>query len=597
MREGSWLRGVRRPAEAFVAGRRALKSPLRPLTDAVRARRRLAWLNEAGVRIGTTLDLQRTAEELATFTVPELADGCAVDLLESVLRFQEDDRFEGEVGAPRLRAMAARVDHARLHLASDAVGEVSVHTPERLARKCLTTRKPVLVTRMGQSDFEVVASSVKVAGLMRRTGVHCHLTVPLIARGVLLGLADFLRAGSRPAFTRADVALALELASRAAVSIDNARLYGRERDQVITLQRALLPRASPGTPGLEVSSCYVPARDPAAVGGDWFDVVALPSGRTALMVGDVMGRGLAAAATMGRMRTVARTLMALDIAPERLLAGLDLAARDLEEDQVVTCLCAVYDPQGSTFRIASAGHPPPLLTGSDGASSFLDVPAGAPLGMGLIPYDPVDCPMPERGRLTLYTDGLIRSRTADLDAQMDRLREALGDGLPMDDTVSEAVARRVGGDRSDDAIVLVATTGPLGPEGEVYVRTLPQDGRAAGQARAAVREQLGKWGLEDLADTTELVASELVSNAVRYGEAPGELRLLRYERLTVEVSDFGPDLPQIQHSDVSDESGRGLQLINMLCRRWGSCRTPDGKVVWAEQDLPVRAGAGTAGPA
>ncbi len=291
---------------------------------------------------------------------------------------------------------------------------------------------------------------------------------------------------------------------------------------------------------------------------------------------------------MGRLRTVARTLMALDIAPERLLARLDLAARDLEEDQYATCLCAVYDPYGSSFRIASAGHPPPLLTGADGGAAYLDVPAGAPLGAGVIPYDPVDCPAPEGSRLTLYTDGLVRSRTTGLAERMERLREAVGGAAPEDGAACRAVTERVGGDRSDDAIVLVAGARPLGPEGALYVRALPPDGKAAGQARTAVREQLAKWGLQELVDTTELVVSELVGNALRYGNAPGELRLLRHERLSVEVSDSGPDLPQIQHADVSDESGRGLQLINMLCRRWGSCRTPTGKVVWAEQDLPVR---------
>ncbi|MFF9105363.1 SpoIIE family protein phosphatase [Streptomyces rubrogriseus] len=589
MRERAWLGGLRRPPNPLVSGHRAARGALRSMSEALGARRRLAWLNAADLSIGTTLDVRRTAEELADFTVPELADGAAVDLLDSVLRFQEGDRVSGG-GAPRLRAMAVS-EVEGLNLAPDPVGELSVHTADRLGQRCLTTRRPVLVSRMTRADFAVIAPSHESSDIMRRAGVHSYLAVPLIARGVLLGLADFVRAGHRAPFNRTDVALAMELASKAAVCIDNARLYGRERDHVVTLQRALLPRSSPSTPGLDVTSCYDPAADPAAVGGDWFDVVALPSGRTALMVGDVMGRGLAAAATMGRLRTVARTLMALDIAPERLLARLDLAARDLEEDQVATCLCAVYDPYGSTFRIASAGHPPPLLTGPDGAVSFLDVPAGAPLGTGVIPYDPVERPVPELSRLTLYTDGLIRSRTADLGTQLERLREAVGGGVPEDGTECRAVAERVGGDRSDDAIVLAALARPLGPECDVYVRALPPDGKAAGQARTAVREQLERWGLQELVDTTELVVSELVGNALRYGNAPGELRLLRHERLSVEVSDSGPDLPQIQHADVSDESGRGLQLINMMCRRWGSCRTPDGKVVWAEQDLPVRTGA------
>ncbi|WP_338483061.1 SpoIIE family protein phosphatase [Streptomyces sp. SCSIO 75703] len=595
MRDRQWPLGARRPPHPLVGVRRALGSALRPMADALGARRRLAWLNEAGIRIGTTLDLGRTAEELADFTVPELADGCAVDLLESVLRFREGDRAgfredsrDGDADGLRLRAMA--VSHVDgLSLAPDPVGEVFVYAAHRLAHRCLTSRRPVLVSRMERSDYAAVAPGPGEAEVLRRAGVHSYLAVPLIARGVLLGLADFVRAGGRPPFTRADAELATELASKAAVCVDNARLYMREHEHVVTLQRALLPRTSPDTPGLDVSSCYAPAGDPAAVGGDWFDVVALPSGRTALMVGDVMGRGLAAAATMGRLRTVARTLMALDIAPERLLARLDLAARDLEEDQVATCLCAVYDPYGGTFRIASAGHPPPLLTGPDGTASFLPVPAGAPLGTGVIPYDPVDFEVPERVRLTLYTDGLVRSRTAGLDARLERLREAVGGDLRGDGEVCEEVVERVGGDRSDDAIVLVAGVRPLAPEGDVYVRTLPPGGKAAGQARAMVRERLAAWGLQELTDTTELVVSELVGNALRYGNAPGELRLLRYGRLSVEVSDSGPDLPQIQHADVSDESGRGLQLINMLCRRWGSCRTPDGKVVWAEQDLPPHA--------
>ncbi|MFD8068364.1 ATP-binding SpoIIE family protein phosphatase [Streptomyces parvulus] len=593
MRERPWLRGADRPPGALGGGRRALKGAVRPVTEAVRARRRLAWLNEAGTRIGTTLDLRRTAEELAGFTVPELADGCAVDLLESVLRHQEAGHDGSGTDPPGLRAMAV-AEVPGLDLAPDPVGDPSLHAPDGLVRRCLTDRAPVLLTEMRGSDFTAVALTPAGADRMRAAGVHSYLAVPLIARGVLLGLADFVRTGSRSPFTRADVALVRELVTRVAVYIDNARLYGREREHVVTLQRALLPRSSPSTPGLDVTSCYDPATDPAAVGGDWFDVVALPSGRTALMVGDVMGRGLAAAATMGRLRTVARTLMALDIAPERLLSRLDLAARDLEEDQVATCLCAVYDPCGGTFRVASAGHPPPLLTGADGGAVYLDVPAGAPLGAGVIPYDPVERPVPEGGRLTLYTDGLIRSRTAALADQLERLREAVADGLPEDGTDRAAVAERIGGDRSDDAIVLVARARPLGPSCGVYVRRLPPDGTAAGQARTAVREQLVRWALEELVDTTELVVSELVGNALRYGNAPGELRLLRHERLSVEVSDSGPDLPQIQHADVSDESGRGLQLINMLCRRWGSCRTPDGKVVWAEQDLPSRAGG--AGP-
>ncbi|MFE1443404.1 SpoIIE family protein phosphatase [Streptomyces sp. NPDC058739] len=576
--------GAPGPVHRFLEGHRALRDVLAPVTDVLAARRRLAWLNAAGLRIGTTLDLRHTAEELAGFAVPELADGCAVDLLESVLRFEEGDRSKGHE-APLLRAMAVS-QIAGLDLAPDPVGQLTVHTPQRLGAQCLLSRTPVLRSRMTRADYDSVGPSPQAADLMRRAGVHSYMAVPLIARGMLLGMADFIRAGRRPSFTRADLALATELASKAAVYIDNARLYGRERIQVVTLQRTLLPRSAPQTPGLNVSSCYTPTSDPGGVGGDWFDVVALPSGRSAVMVGDVMGRGLAAAATMGRLRTVARTLMALDIAPERVLARLDLAVRDLEEDQVATCLCAVYDPWDNTFRVASAGHLPPLVTSPDGTASFLDIPVGAPLGTGVIPYDPIECAVPPGGRLMLYTDGLIRSRTEDVDEQLAGLLRTTRTALPQAAAVCDAVRADAGGDPADDAIVLVADTVALAPDSDVYVHQLPSDGSAASQARRTVRGLLAKWGLQDLLDSAELVVSELVGNALRYGHAPGELRLVRHERLSVEVSDTGPDLPQIQHADLSDEGGRGLQLINMLCRRWGACRTPSGKVVWAELDLP-----------
>jgi hypothetical protein len=291
---------------------------------------------------------------------------------------------------------------------------------------------------------------------------------------------------------------------------------------------------------------------------------------------------------MGRLRTVARTLMTLDIAPERVLARLDLATRDLEDDQVATCLCAVYDPADGSGTLASAGHPPPLLVAKDGSAGYVEVPAGAPLGAGVIPYDPVRLDMPAGGRLVLYTDGLVKTRTDDVDTQLDRLRD-LAAGLEPDrlaDGGLLAATEALEG-RFDEAVLVVAADRRPCSRVGLEVWDLPADGTAAASARKYVSEQLGLWGLSEMADVTELVVSELVGNALRYGEGPGRLRLLYDDRLMVEVSDTGPDLPQIQHATLSDEGGRGLQLINMLCRSWGSCRTPDGKVVWAEQDIPA----------
>lgn len=553
-------------------------------------RSKLAWLSTASTRIGTTLDLERTAQELAEFVVPQLADAVAVDLLEAVLHGEEGDRgATGGVLATR-RAMAVRAIDALANLEPAPVGEIIVrdekHRDTLLTRVCLAQRTPVLVSRMTDRDFERVASTDSAAEKMRRGGVHSYMAVPLIARGLLLGSADCVRAGDSPPFTATDLALAEQLASTAAVFIDNARLYGREREHVVSLQRSLLPRAAPRTPGLAVHTSYAPAADARGVGGDWYDLMALPSGRTALLVGDVMGHGVSAAATMGRLRTVARTLMMLDTAPDRVLARLDLATRDLEDDQVATCLCAVFDPADSTYTLASAGHPPPLLVEADGKASYVEVPAGAPLGAGVIPYDPVRIRVSPGSRLICYTDGLIKTRDDDPDTQFGRLLETVAQ-MPSErlDDGSLLTALPDSDQRFDEAVLLTASTDAAVPE-RLSVWDLPSDGTAASIARRHMREQLDEWGLSAHTDVSELIVSELVGNALRYGQGPGRLRLMQGERLMIEVSDTGPDLPQIQHADVSDEGGRGLQLINMLCRQWGSCRTPTGKIVWAEQDIP-----------
>ncbi|MFD4689482.1 SpoIIE family protein phosphatase [Streptomyces sp. NPDC058463] len=550
---------------------------------------RLRWLHAASTRIGTSLDLERTAQELAEFSVPRLADGAAVDLLESVLLGEEGERVTG-AGVPVTRAMAVKAVESLSGLEPSPVGKVVDRQHYRetlLTLHCLRNRQSVLVSRMTEEDYQRVAPTASAAVAMRRQGVHSYMAVPLIARGVLLGSADFVRAGDSPPFNRADVELAGQLAAMAAVFMDNARLYGREREHVVSLQRSLLPRATPHTPGLKVHAQYAPAFDAHGVGGDWYDVVALPSGRTALVVGDVTGHGLPAAVTMGRLRTVARTLMTLDIEPDRVLARLDLATRDLEDDQVATCLCAVYDPADSTYTIASAGHPPPLLVGSDGVPRFLDVPVGAPLGAGVIPYDPLRLRGPAGSRLVLYTDGLIKTRVDDVDTQLEGLRAAVAAMAPEQlDDGSLLTSLRAADGRFDEAVLLVAGGHELSEDVRLQVWDLPTDGNPASIARKLVTEQLSLWSLTELADVTELVVSELVGNALRYGGGPGKLRLLCDDRLRVEVSDTGPDLPQIQHADVSDEGGRGLQLINLLCRRWGSCRTATGKVVWAEQNLP-----------
>lgn len=570
-------------------------TPARTPSDPSAGEERLAWLNEATHRIGTTLDLEVTAQEFVDFVVPRVADAASVDLLDSVL-LGEDGMRAPQTHVPPIRAMALSLIDG-LNLEPDPVGEITQRTDNAILTQCLTTREPFLANDISGDQYERIALSPSAAAAMRREGVHALLKVPLIARGVLLGIVDFVRAHNPEPFGPADVALALELVSKAAIFIDNARLYSREREVVVALQRTMLPRSAPATPGLDVATHYFPTIHPAGVGGDWFDVVELPGGRTALVVGDVMSHGLAGAATMGRLRTVARTLMALDIAPERVLARLDLAARDLEEDQVATCLCVVYDPADGTCTVASAGHLPPLVVSADGRARYADIPPGAPLGSGVIPYDHVRLNLPFGSRMVLYTDGLAKNRVDDIVTQQERLRLAVEGEQPPLSRACDVIIERLGTEeRIDDAVVLVAAARPLGEHEErrttghgdlsgLCLWELASDGSAAREARQLVRGQLDHWDLAHMSETVELVVSELVGNALRYGGGPGMLRLLRHDRLVVEISDQGPDLPQIQHATLSDEGGRGLQLINMLCRRWGSCRTAEGKVVWAEQDI------------
>ncbi|MYW05533.1 GAF domain-containing protein, partial [Streptomyces sp. SID3343] len=256
-------------------------------------RDQLSWLNEASLRIGTTLDLKTTAQELADFAVPRLADGAAVDLLESVIQGEEGQRPSGK-GRPVRRAMAVSAIERLTDLEPDQVGEISTSDPTRDSHftRALAAGRPLLIGRIGPDDYDKLGPTPSAAAKLQQAGVHSYMMVPLIARGVLLGSADFIRAGGRPGFTTADLALATQLAAKAAVDVDNARLYGREREHVARLQRNLLPRDTPRTPGLAVTSRYTPTVDPLGGGGDWFDVAPLPGGRTALVVGDVMSHGL-----------------------------------------------------------------------------------------------------------------------------------------------------------------------------------------------------------------------------------------------------------------------------------------------------------------
>ncbi|WP_458246785.1 ATP-binding SpoIIE family protein phosphatase [Streptomyces sp. MAI_2237] len=559
---------------------------------AVLARRRLELLHEAGVRIGTTLDVARTAEELTEVTVPRFADFVAVDLPDAVLRGEEP----GPLGAKtRLRRVALGAVHEESHLWS--VGDAVAYVASTPQARCLESGRAVLEPVLSDSGGWRAQDPSRLERALA-AGIHSLITVPLRARGATLGAVSFYRSEKPAPFEDDDLSLAQELTSRAAICIDNARRYTREHHTALTLQRSLLPRGRPEQSAVEVAHRYLPAQ--AGVGGDWFDVIPLSGARVALVVGDVVGHGLHAAATMGRLRTAVHNFCALDLPPDELLTHLDdLAGRlDRGESWAVeggpadsgivgaTCLYAVYDPVSRRCTLTRAGHPLPAVVRPDGTVEFVDLPAGAPLGLGGMPFETVELELAEGSQLVLYTDGLVEDRLRDIDAGLDRLRAVLAVPERAPEETCEAVLDALLPARpTDDVALLVARTHVLGPD-RVAQWDLPSDPAVVSRARTAATEQLTAWGLDDLAFTTELVVSELVTNAIRHAHGPVQLRLLRDRALICEVSDRSGTSPRLRRARNEDEGGRGLFLAARLTERWGTRYTPEGKVIWTEQPLP-----------
>ncbi|SOD84168.1 PAS domain S-box-containing protein [Streptomyces sp. Ag109_G2-15] len=566
------------------------------VTDRHRAQRRLALLNEASARIGTSLDVTQTARELAEVAVHGLADYCSVDLLKPVTL--GDEPGPGTAG-PLIRAALSPPEH-RVPFQE---GDVVPLLPESPQARCLAERRPFLDGRLSLRPewYSMDRRRIEIAlGL----GVHSLIAVPLLARGLVLGVVSLWRSRNSEPFEDGDAAVAQELSSRAAVSIDNARRFTQQQSAALTLQRSLLPSAASDLPAVEVACRYLPAGVEPGIGGDWFDVIPLSGTRVALVVGDVVGHGIHAAASMGRLRAAARTLASLDLEPDEVMTGLDdlvsLLATELEAnaddnqsafEQVLgaTCLYAVYDPVSQHCSLARAGHPAPLVSTPDGEVTVLDLPAGPPLGLGGLPFETYDLDLPEGSLLTLYTDGLLEARNGDIDAALEHLGACLAHTTePLEQTCHTVVEALLPKDHlpSDDIALLIARTRALRPQ-NVASWQLPLEATSAARARELTTAKLTEWGLTELAFTTELVASELVTNTYRYAAGPVTLRLIRTHSLICEVSDTSHTSPHLRRALSTDEGGRGLFLVAQLTERWGTRHTRDGKTVWTEQPLPT----------
>ncbi|WP_314408635.1 SpoIIE family protein phosphatase [Streptomyces kroppenstedtii] len=560
-------------------------------TEQYLARERLQLVNEASIRIGSTLDVTRTAQELADVCVPALADFVSVDLVDPPDRGGEP--YVGPVLAPvRLRRAAHRSVNPGDPESVVKRGEADTYPAGSPQADSLLAGRTIVAADAATALAEWLVWDPARADRVRELGIHSTMSVPVQARGATLGVAVFTRFRRPDPFTADDVLLAEEVTARAAVCIDNARRFSRERETAIALQRSLLPRSLPRTAAVEAASRYLPAAR-AGVGGDWFDVIPLSGMRVAMVVGDVVGHGLQASATMGRLRTAVRTLADIDLAPDELLTHLDdLVVRLSSEaggegvtgEVGATCLYAVYDPVSRRCTLARAGHPPPLMLPPGGPPEEIDVPPGPPLGLGGLPFESTELRLAEGTVLALYTDGLVESRERDLDQSRALLFRALArSSVSLDETchdILQSLLPSTGA--SDDVALLLARTKGL-PSSQVATWEVPADPALVGPVRKQVVRQLAAWDVSEAAFTTELVVSELVTNAIRYGERPIRLRLIHdAATLIVEVSDSSHTAPHLRRAKTFDEGGRGLLLVAQLTQRWGSRHTTEGKTIWAE---------------
>ncbi|MGA5701560.1 SpoIIE family protein phosphatase [Peterkaempfera bronchialis] len=564
------------------------------VTDRREAQERLALLNEASARIGSTLDVGRTAQELVDVAVPRLADFTVIDVLEPVLSGEELAPGPSSGDIPLRRAAQRSVREGCPEALVD-VGEQVDYVPSSPAARCLAEGRAILQQQQDAEQDRWLTDDPARAARIHQYGAVSRMCVPMRARGITMGVATFIRQTTdRPLFDEDDLRLAEEFVGRAALCLDNARRFTREHTAALTLQRSLLPHRLVRRSAVEVASRYLPADGQAGVGGDWFDVIQLSGARVALVVGDVVGHGIDAAAAMGRLRTAVQTLADMDLAPDELLAHLDdLVIRLSEEESAAaitgaSCLYAVYDPVTRRCTMARAAHPPPAVVDAEGAVTFPELPAGPPLGLGSLPFESAELELPEGSLLALYTDGLIDNRRhRDIDAGLDRLRAALSHpDRPLEQLCGLVIRSMLDGHPTDDVALLLARTRGLSAD-EVATWDLPVDPAVVATARELATRQLESWGLQELLFTTELVVSELVTNAIRHAAGPIQLRLIRQSVLTCEVSDASSTSPRLRHARTTDEGGRGLLLVAQLTRRWGTRYTHTGKIIWAEQSIPM----------
>ncbi|MGW8604407.1 ATP-binding SpoIIE family protein phosphatase [Streptomyces sp. NPDC055893] len=369
----------------------------------------------------------------------------------------------------------------------------------------------------------------------------------------------------------------------------------RHRETAVTLQRSLLPQDLEQPDDLRIAATYQPGGTDAAVGGDWYDVITLGAGRTALVIGDVMGRGVRAAAVMGQLRTAVRAYARLDLPPHEVLQLLDGLAAEIDASQIATCVYAIHDPNEGKLVYASAGHLPILVRDEDGTVRRAEDPTGPPLGTGGWLHTSGSIALPPGSTAVLYTDGLVERRREDIDEGVAALARALSGASGTPQVVCDRLLRSLGvtAEHDDDVAVLVVQhPSRKGADAELFHNAaleLLGGVEAAPRARAFATGVLSSWRFPvELRDLGVLATSELVANSLQHGTPPMRLRLRRTDRrLIIEVTDGDDHLPRRRRAESEDEAGRGISIIATIASSWGSRRTPGGgKAVWCEFALP-----------